>query len=59
MNVKSSSGEKVTKRDQAIAIAISGAESEGLESAKTEKRVYEEQEGLSYVIIKTFLIFLF
>ena len=28
--LKSSSGEKVTKRDRAIAIAISGGESEGL-----------------------------
>ena len=35
--LKSSSGEKVTKRDQAIAIAISEADSEGLKVPNQKK----------------------
>lgn len=35
--LKSSSGDKVTKRDQAIAIAISEADSEGLKVPKQKK----------------------
>lgn len=36
--LKSSSGEKVTKRDQAMAIAISEADSEGLKVPNQKKK---------------------
>ena len=43
--LKSSSGDKVTKRDQAIAIAISEADSEGLKVPKQKKEADKKKES--------------
>lgn len=42
--LKSSSGEKVTKRDQAIAIAISEADNEGLKVPKQKKEANKKNK---------------
>jgi hypothetical protein len=42
--LKSSSGEKVTKRDQAIAIAISEADSEGLKVPNQKKKASQKKD---------------
>lgn len=42
--LKSSSGEKVSKRDQAIAIAISEADSEGLKVPKQKKEANKKKK---------------